>query len=79
MNSQHRAIRALLTTMAPTRAVEYVRAFELPKSEETIIIEADIRRKSVVEIALAMNLSPEAVKRYRRRGYAKIQDYIAHT
>jgi DNA-directed RNA polymerase specialized sigma24 family protein len=60
--------------MSPRRATDFVRAFGLPTEEEAIIIEADVRRHSLVDISRAHNLSVETVKRYRRRGYRKIVD-----
>lgn len=76
MNERHRAIRALLTSTSPRRAVEYIRAFELPEDEETALILCDVRRKSCLEAARALSVSPETVKRYRHRAYAKIADEI---
>jgi DNA-directed RNA polymerase specialized sigma24 family protein len=76
MNSQHRVIRGLLTTMAPKRAIEYVRAFELPKEEELCLILADIRGLSLVEVSMERNCSVETVKRARKRAYSKIADAI---
>lgn len=76
MNEQHRAIRALLATMAPKRAVEYIRSFELPADEEAVLIACDVRGKSCVEAARDLHTSPETVKRYRRKAYHKISDDI---
>ena len=76
MNSRHREIRALLTTMAPIRAIKYVKSIELPEIEEACIISVDIRGKSIIETAELLHLSPEAVKKRRRRAYAKICDAI---
>lgn len=78
MNVNHRAIRSMLSTMSPNRAIEYVKAFNLPLEEELCIIEADIRRKSLVEISLARNASVDTIKRCRRRGYCKIHDEISN-
>lgn len=72
MNERHRAIRALLTTMAPPRAVAYIKAFELPEDEETVIIECDVRKKSCVQVGEILHVSPDTIKRYRRRAYIKI-------
>lgn len=72
MNEKSRMIRALLAEMSPKRAAEYVKAFELPWDEELYIIERDIRKKSVVQIAMEHYISPETVKRRRRSGYTKI-------
>lgn len=74
MNEQHRAIRALLTTMSPKRAVGYIKSFELPADEETVLIECDVRRKSYAQVCGALHLSPEAVNRARHRAYKKIVD-----
>lgn len=76
MNDQHRAIRALLSTMAPKRAVSYIRSFELPEEEELYLIECDVRRKSYTQAALDNNTTPEVVKRRKRSGYAHIADEI---
>lgn len=76
MNEKSRMIRALLSEMSPKRAVEYVKAFELPRDEEIYIIERDIRKKSIEQIALENYISPETVKRRRRSGYAKIADEL---
>lgn len=78
MNSQHRAIRALLQSMAPKRAVSYIQAFELPPEEELFLIECDVRRKSYTQVAQEQNASPEVIKRRRQKAYMKISDAIAH-
>lgn len=72
MNERHRAIRALLTTMSPRRAVEYIKSFELPLDEETALIECDVRRKSCVQVGYTLHIAPDTVKRYKRRAYSKI-------
>lgn len=72
MNERHRAIRALLTTMSPKRAIEYIKSFELPQDEETALIECDVRRKSCIQAAETLHISPDTVKRYRQRAYRKI-------
>lgn len=76
MNSQHRAIRALLQTMAPRRAIDYIRSFQLPEEEELFLIECDVRSKSYAEAAAEHNMTPEVIKRRRQRAYAKIADTI---
>jgi DNA-binding NarL/FixJ family response regulator len=72
MNSQHKAIRALLTSMPPRRAIDYIKAFELPYEEEYCIIQREVRCQSVQEIAMALNLSPETVKERRKQAFQKI-------
>ncbi len=74
MNEQHRAIRALLTTMSPKRAVGYIKSFELPADEETVLIECDVRQKSCVQVGYSLHVAPDTVKRYRRQAYRKIAD-----
>lgn len=76
MNDQHRAIRALLTTMAPKRAADYIRSFDLPEEEELFLMECDVRRKSCTQAALEHHTTAEVVKRRKRSGYAHIADAI---
>nr|DAD70447.1 MAG TPA: ECF sigma factor [Siphoviridae sp. ctnhN1] len=72
MDSQHKAMRAQLSSMAPKRAIAYILSFELPEDEAACIIECDVRRKSCVQVAMEHNLSVDAVKKYRQRAYHKI-------
>lgn len=74
MKEQHRAIRALLTTMSPRRAMEYVKAFELPEDEETALIECDVRGKSCIQTAETLHMSVDGLWKIRRRAYQKIAD-----
>lgn len=74
MDSQHRAIRALLTTMSPKRAEAYIRAFELPPDEEASLIVCDVRGLSCLQAADVLHTSLETVKRRRRSAYGKIAD-----
>lgn len=76
MNGQHRAIRALLTTMAPKRAVDYIRSFELPAEEELYLIECDVRRKSCVAVAMEYHATEDIVKRRKQSAYAHIADQL---
>lgn len=76
MNSQHKAIRALLTTMAPKRAIEYIKSFDLPDEEELFLIECDVRRKSYVKAADDNHTTPEVIKRRRNSAYSHIADAI---
>ena len=76
MNDQHRAIRAILSAMAPRRAVACIQAFELPEDEERCLIECDVRRKSYAQVSELLHISPETVKRRRHRAYQKISDII---
>ncbi|MCX4371951.1 MAG: hypothetical protein OSJ58_08980 [Dysosmobacter sp.] len=78
MNSQHRAIRALLSSMSPKRAAEYIHSFALRPEEELYLLECDIRGKSYVEAAEDNHTTTEVIKRRRQRAYAKISDELNH-
>lgn len=75
MNSQHRAIRALLQSMAPRRAIDYIQSFDLPELEEKVLIECDVRRRSYASLCSA-GYSEKVIKDAKRRAYAKIADAI---
>lgn len=76
MNSQHRTIRALLQSMAPKRAISYIKAFGLPPEEELFVVECDVRGKSYIQAAQEHNVSPETIKRRRKSAYTKIADEL---
>ena len=76
MDSQHKQIRAQLSSMAPKRAVAYILSFELPQDEAACIIECDVRQKSCVQVAMERSLSVDAVKKYRRRAYRKMASEV---
>lgn len=76
MNSQHKAIRALLTTMSPNRAIEHIKSFHLRADEENFLIETDVYGKSLVETAMDYNVCPETVRNKRKSAYIKIADEI---
>lgn len=78
MNSQHRAIRALLSSMSPRRAVDYIQSFQLRPDEEAVLIECDVRGLSYIQAADKLNLSPDTIKRRRQSAYRKIADEINH-
>lgn len=67
------SIRSMLRGMAPSVAIPYIRSFQLPEDEELVLIECDARRKSVEQVAQAMNLSAETVGRRRRSALKKLQ------
>lgn len=79
MNSQHRAIRALLSSMSPRRAEAYIKAFQLREEETAVIIEGDIKGLSHIQIANKLHLSLDTEKRRRQSAYRKIADDIEHT
>ena len=79
MNSQHRAIRVLLQEMGPRQAENYIQAFDLRDDESMYIIEREVRRKSIQQIASAHTVSADTVKRRRRSGFQKIAEQIKHS
>lgn len=79
MNTQHKAIRALLTTMAPKRAAEYIKSFDLPDEEALFLLECDVRRKTYIKAADDNHTTPEVVKRRKMSAYAHIADAINNT
>jgi DNA-directed RNA polymerase specialized sigma24 family protein len=74
MDSQHKAMRAQLSSMAPKRAIAYILSFELPEDEAACIIECDVRRKSCVQVADMLHVSVDGLAKIRRRAYTKIAD-----
>lgn len=72
MDSQHKQIRARLSSMAPKRAIAYILSFELPEDEAACIIECDVRRKSCVQVADMLHISIDGLAKMRRRAYTKI-------
>lgn len=65
--------------MAPKRAAEYIKSFELPGEEELFLLECDVRRKSYVQAAEDNHTTPEVIKRRKMSAYAHIADEINNT
>lgn len=74
MDTQHKAIRALLSSMAPTRAEEAVRLVGLPPDEETAVLAVDVHGQSCLQAAALLHVSVDGLAKIRRRAYAKIAD-----
>lgn len=74
MDANHKEIRAQLSAMSPRRAIDMIHSYDLPPDESACLIECDVRGRSYVQVCESLHLSPEAVKRARRRAYAKIAD-----
>ena len=72
MNSNHKAVRNFLSNLPPKRAIALVESILLPETEEMIVIDCDVRRKSCVQVSIERNMSVDTVKRYRCRAYHKI-------
>lgn len=60
--------------MAPRRAEAYVLALRLPPDEAAAVIEIDIHRKSRIQTAGELHVSPDGLSKIRRRAYNKILD-----
>lgn len=76
MNSRHKTIRAMISVMCPERAIDYIKAFDLPDDEEKCLIEREVRRRSCIQIAQKFNMSEEQVKRARQRAFVKMADKL---
>lgn len=74
MDTQHKAIRALLSSMAPTRAEEAVRLVGLPPDEEAAVLAVDVHGQSCLQAAALLHVSVDGLAKIRRRAYAKIAD-----
>lgn len=79
MEKEHREIRALLSSMAPARAVQAVRLVGLPPDEGTAVLAVDVHGKSCLQTAERLHVSVDTVKRLRRSAYRKLQDEIYTT
>lgn len=74
MNTQHREIRALLSSMSPKRAEQAVRLVCLPPDEEAAVLAVDVHGQSCLQVAALLNVSVDELAKIRRRAYAKIAD-----
>lgn len=74
MNSEHKALRAMLSGMAPKRAEQAVRLVGLPPDEETAVLAVDVHGQSCIQTADRLHVSVDGLAKIRRRAYAKIAD-----
>lgn len=74
MDTQHKAIRGLLSSMAPMRAEQAVRLVGLPPDEETAVLAVDVHGQSCLQAAALLHVSVDGLAKIRRRAYAKIAD-----
>lgn len=75
MDDRTRAVRGMLRGMAPSASIPYIKSFQLPEEEELALIECDARGRSVQQVAMALHVSYETVKRRRRSALRKISNY----
>lgn len=74
MNTRHREIRALLSSMSPKRAEQAVRLVCLPPDEEAAVLAVDVHGQSCLQAAAMLHVSVDGLAKIRRRAYAKIAD-----
>ena len=74
MNTRHREIRALLSSMSPKRAEQAVRLVGLPADEETAVLAVDVHGQSCIQTADRLHVSVDGLAKIRRRAYAKLAD-----
>ena len=74
MNTRHREIRALLSSMSPKRAEQAVRLVCLPPDEEAAVLAVDVHGQSCLQAAALLHVSVDGLAKIRRRAYAKIAD-----
>ena len=74
MNTRHREIRALLSSMSPKRAEQAVRLVGLPADEEAAVLAVDVHGQSCLQAAALLHVSVDGLAKIRRRAYAKIAD-----
>ena len=72
MEIKAKALREAIKDLTPGKSVPVIQSFGLTQDEEKYIIQADVERKSVVQIAMENNVSPEVVKRRREKAYARM-------
>lgn len=72
MDSRTKAVRSQLRSMAPSRSIPYIQGFQLQDEESLVLIECDAKGRSVQQVAMAQNLSPETVWRRRKSALQKI-------
>ena len=74
MNTRHREIRTLLSSMSPQRAEQAVRLVGLPPDEEAAVLAVDVHGQSCLQAAALLHVSVDGLAKIRRRAYAKIAD-----
>ena len=74
MNTRHREIRALLSSMAPMRAEQAVRLVGLPPDEEAAVLAVDVHGQSCLQAAALLHVSVDGLAKIRQRAYAKLAD-----
>ena len=74
MNTRHREIRALLSSMSPKRAEQAVLLVGLTPDEEAAVLAVDVHGQSCLQAAALLHVSVDGLAKIRRRAYAKIAD-----
>lgn len=74
MNTRHREIRALLSSMSPKRAEQAILLVGLTPDEETAVLAVDVHGQSCLQAAALLHVSVDGLAKIRRRAYTKIAD-----
>lgn len=74
MNTRHREIRALLSSMSPKRAEQAILLVGLTPDEETAVLAVDVHGQSCLQAAALLHVSVDGLAKIRRRAYAKLAD-----
>lgn len=72
MDTERKALRNLISSMAPKRATAFVQSFQLPLEEEECLLLCLVRKHSCVQVGDRLCLSPETVRRRKQSGLDKI-------
>ena len=76
MDDRLRAVRAMLSSMAPSRSIPLIQSFALPEEEEYVLIQREAKGRSVIAIAMDLHTTPETVKRRRKSALQKIANSL---
>lgn len=74
MDSHRKALRALISSMAPKRATAFIQSFDLPDEETECLILCIVHKQSCVQAADKLCLSPETIRRRKQAGLDKMLD-----
>lgn len=78
MHEHRKAIRALITSMSPRRAKDFIESFGLQKEEQDILIACDVKGMSYQQVADKYHISHEAIKKRKQTAYSKMADEIEY-
>lgn len=79
MDDQRKALRKLISSMAPKRATAFIQSFDLPEEEATCLLLCTVKKQSCVQVADKLCLSPETVWRRRQCALDKMLDALSNS